>query len=471
MADVLIIDDDEMICEILSRRVKNLGHRPDTALTLAQGTAKASAGAFDVVFLDVNLPDGNGLQALPVFRKTASAPEVIIITGAGEPDGAELAIRSGAWDYIEKPFSKKEVALQLLRVLQYRGEKQGPTRPMALNRQDIVGNSPEINACLELVARTANSDGNVLILGETGTGKELFARAIHENSPRAKGNFVVVDCTVLPENLVESVLFGHRRGAFTGADRNREGLVKEAHQGTLFLDEVGELPLSIQKAFLRVLQERRFRPVGGAREIQSDFRLVAATNRDLDAMAAAGRFRKDLLYRLKSFTIEIPPLRERKKDIRELAMYHGTRLCERNRMETKGYSPEFFEALSAYDWPGNVRELVNAMEEAVASDPRNPILFPKHLPERIRVKLARDAVTRGRPSASEPEKLASPGGAFPRLKEVRDAALAELERKYFQGLMAYTDGDIRKACRISGLGRARLYELMRQHKVSRPRGR
>ena len=196
-----------------------------------------------------------------------------------------------------------------------------------------------------MIAQAAGSDVNVFITGETGTGKELFARAVHENSPRARGNFVVVDCTALPETLVESLLFGHEKGTFTGAEKARDGLVRQAHCGTLFLDEVGELPLNMQKAFLRVLQERRFRPLGGSREIESDFRLVAATNRNLDQMVRAGQFREDLLFRLRSYVIELPPLRERPEDLQELARFYADRFCERYGLPSKGFSPDFIRTL------------------------------------------------------------------------------------------------------------------------------
>lgn len=470
MAKVLIIDDDEMICEILSRCAEDQGHSASFALTVREGLRRAVSEDYDVVFLDVNLPDGNGLKALPKIRKAPSMPEVIIITGAGTPDGAELAIKSGAWDYIQKPFSKKEVSLQLIRALQYRQEKSGKAPPLVLKRDGIIGSSAQINGCLDVLAQTVSSNASVLITGETGTGKELFARAIHENSPRAAGNFVTVDCAVLPENLVGSVLFGHRKGAFTGADRAHEGLVKQADGGTLFLDEVGELPRSMQKAFLRVLQEHCFRPIGGDREIQSDFRVVAATNRDLDQMARSGGFRQDLLFRLRSFSIVLPPLRERVRDIRDLAMYHVAKLCERNGMETKGFSPEFFEALLSYNWPGNVRELVNTLEISVAAEPSNPILFPKHLPDHIRIKLARASLTLERSLETRTNRNVRPRDALPRLKDLRDASVAQLERQYLKDLMSLTGGDIQEACRVSGLKRTRLYELMKRHHIHRPSG-
>ncbi len=246
MADILIIDDDQLICTTLSNVVRDRGHTPTCAFTRKQGLEAAAARSFDVVFLDVRLPDGSGLDIVRGIRETPSSPEVIIITGFGDVDGAELAIKHGAWDYLEKSASIDEIILPLERALQYRTERQSKGRPTALKLEGIIGGSPKMRACLDLLAQAAASDANVLITGETGTGKELFSWAIHNNSPRAGKNFVVVDCAALPETIVESVLFGHERGAYTGADRSRHGLITQADGGTLFLDEVGELPPSIQ---------------------------------------------------------------------------------------------------------------------------------------------------------------------------------------------------------------------------------
>jgi two-component system NtrC family response regulator len=261
MARVLIIDDDELICEMLSFMVEDMGHSASSATTLKTGFEKASSENFDVIFLDIKMPDGSGLHLLPRIRELPLHPEVIIITGSGDADGAELAIKNGAWDYIQKSSSTKEMLLPFVRALQYREEKNARKPPTALKLNGVIGRSPTMKVCLDLLAQAAQSEVNVLLTGETGTGKEVFARAIHENSMRAENNFVVVDCTALPATLVESVLFGHEKGAFTGADRAQVGLVRQAHAGTLFLDEIGELPLAVQKAFLRVLQEHRFRPV------------------------------------------------------------------------------------------------------------------------------------------------------------------------------------------------------------------
>ena len=340
-----------------------------------------------------------------------------MITGLGDPDEAELAIKSGAWDYLEKPASFDAIKLPLLRALEYRAERKSGNPSIVLKRNGIIGDSQKITSCLELLAQAAGSDANVLITGETGTGKELFAKVVHSNSPRAKRNFVVVDCTALPETLVESVLFGHARGAFTGAETSEEGLIKQADGGTLFLDEIGELPLLIQKRFLRVIQEHRFRPVGGRQEIASDFRLVAATNRNLEDMVREGRFREDLLFRLRTIVIESPPLREIPEDIKKLTVYYMNDLCERFGIVAKGASPEFWEIVTEYPWPGNVRELIQALEKALISAKDEPMLFPKHLPTYIRIQVAR---------SSFPMKPASPGK--PEMTLERSQSAAQIER-------------------------------------------
>jgi two-component system NtrC family response regulator len=462
MANILIIDDDDLMTAILRQMLKGMGHESTCAPTLREGLALVSARAFDVVFLDVHMPDGNGLDVLPRIQGPPSCPEVIIITGLGDPEAAELAIKSGAWDYIEKGASLKGITLALVRALQYRQEKiesrvKGIT---ALKREDIYGNSQKIKECLDLVAQVAAGDSNVLITGETGTGKELFARAIHTNSRRAEGNFVVVDCAALPETLVESLLFGYEKGTFTGAEKAHEGLIRQAHRGTLFLDEVGELPFLIQKAFLRVLHEHRFRSLGGDRETESDFRLVSATNRDLDFMVQQERFRVDLLFRLSTFIIELPPLRERPEDIMELARHHLDRLCERYALAPKGFSPEFMDALAGYPWPGNVRELVNTLERALAAARFEPTLFPKHLPTNIRVQIARASVNHAG-LESDSQKHAN---VLTKFHDFREEAYDQAEKQYISDLISFAEGDIREACRISGLSRSRLYALLKKHK-------
>jgi two-component system NtrC family response regulator len=469
MADVLIIDDDKGFCYTLTQVIEPMGHGVTCVHTLRDGLREIASGSFDIVFLDVMLPDGNGIDILPQIHAAPSRPEVIIITSRGDPDGAELAIRNGAWDYIQKPSSIKQIILPFVRALQYRKERNASRQLVILDSEGIFGSSPQLKTCLELLAQAAGSDAGVIITGETGTGKELFARAIHRNSPRAEKRFVVVDCAALPESLVESILFGHEKGAFTGADRIQEGLMSQADGGTLFLDEVGELPLSIQKAFLRALHERRFRPLGSRQEVASDFRLVAATNRDLNEMEKEGRFRRDLLFRLRSFTIHLPPLRERGGDIRVLAMHQISRLCDRYDAGIKGFSPEFLEALMGYEWPGNVRELFHATERALAAAQQDPVLYPKHLPTHIRVKLARDSIEVDSPAKGSVDGNAATSGALPSLKTFRETLVAKGEKEYLEELMSRTQGDIMEACRVSGLAQARLYGLLKKHEISKRR--
>jgi len=467
MANILVIDDHEMICEMLCRHLSNIGHHAEYALTLGDGLDLVSSGAFDVVFLDVRLPDGNGLDALPTIQKKSDPPEVIIITGEGDPDGAELAINSGAWDYVEKPLSIKDISLSLSRVLQYREERGGRETPVALRRDGIIGNSPRLNEALDHLGRLAYSHSNILITGETGTGKELFARAGWKNSPRANKNFVVVDCAALSDTLVESTLFGHKKGAFTGADKSRQGLIKEADGGTLFLDEVGELPLALQKRFLRVLQEHRFRPLGDDREIVSDFRLLAATGRDLDKMVQAGKFRQDLLFRLQSLTIELPPLRTYPEDIKDLCIHYMVKTCENLGIETKGFSADFFGTLAAYDWPGNVRELIHTMEHVLTMAYSEPTLFPKHLPNHIRIHVARSSVSDKGTDEEEAKEKRDQTKHLGTFKAAREAAISRMEKQYLHDLMLSTKGNFKEACSVSGLSQSRLYHILREHQISR----
>jgi two-component system, NtrC family, response regulator len=453
MAEILIVDDDQALAKMLVDRITVSGQRAEVANTLNEGLRKIAKTPFDVVFLDVKLPDGNGLEFLTQFKEAKSMPEVIIITGQGEADGAEKAIVSGAWSYIEKPYVFRELPLHLTRALQYRQEKMKVVEvPVALKRDKIVGSSRTLSKCLDQVARAAVCDVSVLITGATGTGKELFAKAIHENSVRAAKNFVVVDCAALPETLIESILFGHIKGAFTSAEKQQDGLVRHAHGGTLFLDEVGEMPLGIQKTFLRLLQEHEYRPVGSSKHEYSNFRLVAATNRDLNECVQNGGFRDDLLFRLQAFTIELPPLRERLDDIRELVTYFIARLCERYGMETKGVAPDFIEALVAYDWPGNVRELYQTIEQVFASTLLGPTCFAIHLPEKFRVLRAR-AGFEGRQ-----ENVFT---GLPTWREYKDMH----EKSYIEKLKLLAESNVSKACRISGLSRTRLYQLLSKYDV------
>ncbi|SDB58249.1 two-component system, NtrC family, response regulator [Desulfonatronum thiosulfatophilum] len=504
MARVLIIDDDQIICSVLSKKIERLGHEVQYSHTISNGIEIAACTDFDVVFLDVRLPDGNGLDALPMINKGVMPPEVIIITGDSDPDGAELAIRSGAWDYIQKPSSLKSMVFPLIRALQYREKRKASSALKALKVNGIIGNSARIKACLDQVAHAADSELSVLITGETGTGKELFARAIHDNSDRAGARFVTVDCASLPENLVESELFGSIKGAFSGAVSNRDGLIMRANGGTLFLDEVGELPIAVQKKFLRVLQEHCFRKVGDNREIKSDFRLVCATNQDLEAMSENGEFRQDLHFRLKAMHVELPALRERKEDIKEIAMHHMNKICEHYRMPTKGMSPEFTEALLSYDWPGNVRELLNTLENVLVGSKDEPILYPQHLPINLRIKAKQASLNREPSMIDSPNQLNfqrfcpddddflvdnnlpcdfdtaevlrtsvekpfrqtfSSSTSFPTLRELREVTISAMEKKYLEELLQRSGADLNSALNLSGLSRARFYELLKKHSM------
>jgi len=461
MAQILVVDDDTMLCSMLVEQLGRKGYQVDSANSLQRGIALVREGDWDVVLLDVQMPDGNGLGHLPDFTGAPSHPEVIIVTGHGASDGAEKAIVGGAWSYIEKPHVIRDLFLHLTRALQYREEKQRVSvTPVALKRKNIIGNAEVMRRCFDDLAKTAVSDVNVLLTGETGTGKEVFAHAIHDNSARAKRNFVVVDCASLPENLIEGSIFGHIKGAFTGAGSNREGLIKHADGGTLFLDEVGELPPSMQKTFLRVLQERSYRPLGAEKEIQSDFRLLAATNRNLEEMVSQGTFRKDLLYRLKGMTMELPPLRERKEDIKDLVLYCMTRLCERYSQDSKGMSPDFVEGLVAYDWPGNVRELFQTMEQVFAGAVDAPTLFSVHLPQAFRIRMAKAGM-----QCKDSKGLGAQGAVTCNdMMPWRDFK-AFVEKEYVARLMKESKNAIQRACRLSGLSRARLYQLLKKYNV------
>jgi two-component system, NtrC family, response regulator len=463
-ARILVIDDDEGMCYTLTRMAEEEGHAAQAALTLKDGLEMVHSGGYDVVFLDVRLPDGSGIKAIPSVQSVPVPPEIIIVTGYGDKDGAKTAMKSGVWDYIEKPARIDALRLSLKRALQYRRQNKNLRDPLSIERGGIIGTSSKLAMCLMLMAHAAQSDASVLISGETGTGKELFARAIHNNSIRSDKPFVVVDCASLTKNLTESILFGHVKGAFTGADKDSQGLIRKADGGTLFLDEVGELAHPIQKVFLRVLQERRFRPVGGQEEVTSNFRLVSATNSDLDIEVGAARFRQDLLFRLRSIMIELPPLRNRKSDIPQIVLTQVETVCARLGLPSKEISEQFFETLGTYNWPGNVRELLNAVDHAIAMEPHCPTLYTKHLPEYIRMH------TIGRKSDSltdtcmeTPAPLPGREGGFPTLKQYRQSAVERVERRYLSELMSHCGGDVDMACAVSGLKRARMYQLLKKY--------
>ena len=459
MTRILIIDDDPTICLFFTELMEQLGHTGDAVQSLGQARQIFQGTAYDLVLLDLELPDGNGLDLLPELLDAPAAPEVIIITGTGDARGAELAFKYGAWDYVQKPFLLDEVTLPITRALQYREEKQSKKEPIPLIRSHILGDSAPVRKCLEEVAQAAATDLSVLITGETGTGKELFARAIHENSRRSGSPFVAVDCGALPDTLVESTLFGHEKGAFTGAGSRREGLIVQAHGGTLMLDEVGDLPLTAQKSLLRTLQERRVRPVGGIREVPVDIRLVAATHLNLEEMVEKDRFRKDFLFRIRAMEIKLPPLRERGEDIEEITRKKIHDLCVQYQIPPKAVSPDFLAALAAHPWPGNVRELINILEYVLASAGTDPTIFSKHLPPDLRVACLEFDHTGPAPG---PDFPLFPEGDLPPFANFRNQA----EKRYLKALLQQADGSRQAACRISGISQSRLYGLLGKHGLS-----
>lgn len=463
MAHLLVIDDDLKICTFLLSFISEMGHKASAVNSLKDGLNMASDNDYDLILLDLEFPEGNGLQILPDLLELPSNPEVIIITGTGGAGGAELAFKYGAWDYIQKPFVFHEVSLPITRALQYRQEKKTTKITVPLKRDDIIGQSPGIERCLDLLAKSASTDASVLITGETGTGKELFARAIHENSSRSEGNFISVDCGALPETLIESTLFGHEKGAYTGAEKKQDGLIMQADGGTLFLDEIGDLPLNSQKTFLRTLQEKCIRPLGAKEEKHIDFRLVSATNRDLEAMVKEKKFREDLLFRIRAIEIKLPPLRDREQDIQEITTRKIPLLCQRYGLGTKGISPEVMDILMAQEWAGNVRELINALEFALAYAGDDPTLFAKHLPPSYRaIKVAKDS-TISIKKEGPLNKVAENQGKLPTLFEYRK----KMDKDYLKVLLENTGGDRQKACQQSGLSQSRLYSLLKEYNLSR----
>lgn len=461
MARILIIDDDRQVCETLQSLNFRLGHECLAAHTLKDGLEQLGRMEFDLVFLDVRLPDGNGLQALGQIRNQTSPPDVIVLTGQGDPEGAELAIQGGVWDYLVKPSPIKQIKETLNRALAYRREKKASGQTMTLDLKDVVGVSSVMRRCYERVAQAGGSDSTVLLTGETGTGKELLARSIHRNSLRSSRAFVVVDCASLTESLLESILFGHTKGSFTGAARDRVGLVKIADQGTLFLDEIGELPLSAQKTFLRVLQERRFRPVGSNQELESDFRLISATNRDLAAMVKSGEFRQDLYYRINTIQLHLPALREREDDVLILARYHIDKLCRQRNIPIKEMDPDLEGMLRRYEWPGNVRELFNTIEQAFVHSGAEKTVYAQHLPQAVRIRVARTILGQGREEAGLEEAQMEVEEALPTLKDFKTSK----EREYLLRLVGSHGKDIQKMLSVSGLSRSHLYAMLKKHDI------
>lgn len=481
MARVLVVDDEGLMRTMVQVVCNRMGHEALLAGSIQEALGMV-AEPVDVVLLDVWLPDGNGLEYQADFAHLPGNPDVVVITGNGDGDNAEAALRSGAWEFLTKPLQMRDIEQCLKQVLQFRQNRTPASDELVVDSGHILGSGQGISRALKLLAQAANSDVNVLLLGETGVGKELFARALFRNSTRAAKPFITVDCASLPETLVESHLFGHSRGAFTGADRARDGLLLAADKGTLFLDEVGDLPQPMQGVFLRALEQRRFRPVGEVREVSSDFRLVAATNKNLELMAKENSFRSDLLYRLQGITIVIPPLRERLDEIPALARQAIARFCLGSDQREKILSDDALGMLLEYAWPGNVRELIHCIQRACLTAGKGDLLLPVHLPTHMRVDCVRRRMGQAASLPGSAGELASsvavaPGIAASCGLSMQDATGQDMagqnppslrewklqaERAYVRQVWDLSGEDVRKAAEVAGISRGHWYELMKK---------
>ncbi len=463
MAKILIFSKDSFFCRNVAKAMHEIGHSAENMSSMVQ-VQGSNATDYDAVIFDILLSTEANGNFLEKFTGDPNHPQVIIVTETSDPSLVESAITSGVWDYFHKPPPMDRLKTSVQRAVEF-SRKNKSREPLVLRRCGVVGSSSMVKSCLQFVAACSGNDSNVLIYGETGTGKELFAKAIHYNSARKDFPFVIVDCAALPDNLVESILFGHEKGAFTTAEKKHAGLIKQAHRGTLFLDEVGELPLNIQKSFLRVLQERIFRPVGGIMEIFSDFRLVAATNKNLEEMAEMGLYRRDLLFRLQAFSMKLPPLRGRETDIKELVSHFLDTVCKEHGQKHKGLSAEVIDAFTCYHWPGNVRELINILEHAVISAKNDSIIYPEHLPTNLRIFITQKLMAAKESPQNSAAKSIPAQKAFPKLKDYRARALAMLEKQYLLELLQTSENSIPRACRLSGLSRPRLYALIKKYNI------
>jgi len=366
MAHLLVVEDRESLRRMLERALTEAGHAVAAVDDVPAAAHALAAASFDLVLTDLKLPSGSGLDVLAAARALKPPPPVVVMTAYGTVGAAVEAMKAGAADFLEKPV---EIDHLYRLVAELAGRDALPEVFAPPGAPPIVGSHPRLRAALRLLARVAPTDSTVLLSGESGTGKELFARALHALSPRAKGPFVAVNCAAIPETLIETELFGHERGAFTGADRRRLGRFELARGGTLFLDEIGELPLAVQAKVLRVLDGGGFERVGGGEPLTTDARVVAATNRDLAALATAGEFRRDLLFRLEIFPIALPALAERPGDLAPLARHLLGQIAARHGVAPPELEPAAIERLERASWPGNVRQLANLLERAVILHP------------------------------------------------------------------------------------------------------
>jgi DNA-binding NtrC family response regulator len=446
--NVLIVDDDEVTCNLLEEVLSKEGYLVDKASDGREAIEKGENKLYEVVLTDIRMMDVDGMEVLRAYRQKSPETIIIMMTAFGSIETAIQAIKEGAYDYVSKPFKLDEIKLTIRRAL----EQKSLLRENLFYRQElitkyklenIVGRSPQMLQVYKTVARVAESRSTVLIVGESGTGKELVARAIHFNSPRSAKPFVAVDCGSLAETLLESELFGHVRGAFTGAVANKRGLFEEADNGTCFLDEVGDISLAMQAKLLRVIQEHEIKRVGGTEPTKIDVRVVAATNKNLEELVAEKKFREDLFYRLNVVFINIPPLRERRDDISLLADHFLRKYAAENEKPVSRISPEALDLLIRYHWPGNVRELENIIERAIILS-RHSIILPEDLPWRLRI-----------------EPLEISGASLP-----SHISLSELERIHIMKILEETGGNKKKAADILGIDRRTLYRMAARYGIS-----
>jgi DNA-binding NtrC family response regulator len=439
---VLLVDDDVSLSETLEIGLRKRGYEVMTRASAADAESLVLSEDFDVVVTDLNMRHVNGIELCERIVANRADVPVIVLTAFGSLDTAVSAIRAGAYDFISKPVELEALAIAVDRAARHRqlgAEVKRLRREIdgAPHFEELTGESPPMKGVFELIDRVAESDVTVLVTGESGTGKEVVARALHRRGRRKNGPFVAINCAAMPEALLESELFGHARGAFTDAKTSQQGLFAQANHGTILLDEIGDMPLGLQPKLLRVLQERKVRPVGGSAEIAVDVRVIAATHRDLESAIEEGRFREDLFYRINVVNIRMPPLRARGGDILPLAQRFVTEFARRSQKEVTGIAPATAERLLTYVWPGNVRELQNCMERAVALA-RFEQIAVDDLPEKIRdYRRSHVLVTSDDPSELVP--------------------MEEVERRYVTRVMEAVGNNKTAAARILGIDRKRLY--------------
>ncbi len=442
--NILVVDDDPATLDLLREILSEEGCKVVTSASGEEALKVGERESFDLIISDMNLgPELNGLDVLRAYKSVQPQSEVILITAFGSLESAIEAVKAGAFDYISKPFKIDEVVLQVKRALETRNlveENLNLKRQLDSQAQlsSLVGRSAPMTEVYKTIARVADSRSTVLIYGESGTGKELVAKAIHHNGPRAHQRFFAVNCGALAETLLETELFGHVRGAFTGAIENKRGILEEASGGTVFLDEVSEMSSALQVKLLRAIEEQEVRRLGSNQVIKIDVRLLAASNRKLGELVEAGKFRADLYYRLRVVEIELPPLRARKDDI-PLLVEHFLRNFGRERDREFSITSPALDVLTAYDWPGNVRELENALESAAALN-RTGVIVPADLPAKVR-QVTEDADRVERVYSDLPP-------------------LDELERRYAAHVLKITRGNKTKAADIMGIARRTLYTLL-----------